>query len=280
MRDGDEYGSSDDALLRERLFIVSRVSVDNLLTTTVNGMLVRTDITERIVVTAEQISALKLVVLDPVSRFRGGDENSNEGATRFVEAIEAIRAATGASILLPHHVSKDGLRAGAERLSIENLRGASALADAVRWAAAMATLRKDAAEDYGVDPEDSARYVRLDVVKNNYGAPWPGMWLKREFGGVLVPTTLELKRRTRDEHKAQDRYLEVLPKLQGLIRQNQEKGEPLTRNRLRDFSGKAGLFGVGDQTLRGIVERALAEGHISEHDTGDRRRGKELRTWR
>ena len=173
-------------------------------------------------------------------------------------------------------MNKEGLRVGAERLSAESLRGASALFDGVRWAAAMGTLSKDVAEDYGIDPEEANRYVRLDTVKNNYGPPWDGLWLKRGPGGVLVPTTLVSNRKRRDEQKAEDRYRAVLPKLKGLVRQCEDKGESLTKRRLRDFAGKAGLFGVGDQTLRAIVERAIAEGELKTKPNG---RSVELRTW-
>lgn len=281
MREVGEFGEAEDELLRERLFIASRVGEDNLMTTVVDGAATKTTLAERIALLAEQVPALKLIGLDPVSRFRGGNENDNEAATRFVEVIEKLRAATGASVLMAHHMSKEGLRAGADRLTPEALRGASALLDAVRWAAAMGTLRKDAAEDYDVAPEDAAKFVRLDVVKSSYAAPWEGLWLERLPGGVLVPTDLEYApRKRRKEEQDEDRYHEILPKLQGLIRQYQEKGEPLTRTRLRDFAGKSGLFGIGDHALRSIVERALAEGQISEHDSGDKRRGKELRTWK
>lgn len=276
MQDDGDLNDGDLELLRERLFIASRVGENNRLTDEFERMIVRTGITDQIVALVDELPDVKLIVLDPVSRFRGGDENANDAATRFVEVVESLRSATGATVLLPHHVSKDGLRAGAEALSVEMLRGASALVDGVRWAAAMATLRKDAAKDYSIDPDDAGRYVRLDAVKNNYAAPWRGMWLERSRGGVLKPTELS-QRKARDERKAEDRYSDILPRLQGLIRQHQEKGDPLTRRRLRDFAGKSGMFGVGDQTLRGIVERALAEGQIAEQGEG---RIKELRTWK
>lgn len=263
MRDDGDLTDADLELLRDRLFIASRVGEDNRLTSEHERVILRTCVGDRIAALVDELPDVKLIVLDPVSRFRGGDENANEAATRFVEAVESLRSATGATVLLAHHVSKDGLRAEAEALSAESLRGASALVDGVRWAAAMATLRKDAAKDYGIDREDAGRYVRLDVVKNNYAAPWQGMWLERSCGGVLVPTELS-QRKARDERKAEDRYGEVLPKLQGLIRQRQEKGTPLTKRKLRDYAGKSGMFGVSDQTLRGILERAIEEGHIAE----------------
>ncbi len=280
MRDDGDLDDAAIELMRERLFLASRVGEDNRLTAEFDREIIRTGTGDRIAALVEQLPPIRLIVLDPVSRFRAGDENANDAATRFVEAVEALRSATGATILLPHHVSKDGLRAATDALSMEMLRGASALVDGVRWAAAMATLRKDAARDYGVEPEHASRYVRLDAVKNNYAPPWPGMWMERTAGGVLVPTTLERTRKRRDESRAEDRYQELWPRLQGLVRQYQEKGTPLTRNRLRDFAGKEGMFGIGDQSLRGVLERAIAEGHVAERDTGDRKRGKELRTWK
>ncbi len=267
-------------LLRERLFIVSRVGADNRLTAVVDGECVQTSIGPAIAALVDHLPALRIICLDPASRFRGGQENSNDDSTRFVEAIERLRADTGAAIILPHHMAKGATIGGAERLSQDAIRGASALVDGVRWAAAMATLRRDEAEDYGVAPEDAGRFVRFDVVKNNYCAPWPGMWLERTDGGVLVPTTLERRRSERQQERAEDRYREVLPRLVQLVRNEQESGHPMTRRRLRDYAGKAGLFGVGDQTLRGILERAIGEGHISATESGDSRRGMELRTWK
>lgn len=268
MREADEYGFVDDKLIRERLFIASRVGHDNLITTVVDGVAMRTSIGRRIALTAKQISGLKLIGLDPVSRFRGGDENNNDHATRFVEAVETLRAETGATVLMPHHMSKDGLRAGADRIGPENLRGASALLDAVRWAGAMATLRKDAAHQYGIDPDEASRYVRFDVVKNNYAPPWDGLWLERRRGGVLAPADMPTVRGRNQEQRSDDRYRDTLPRLKGLMRQQQERGKVVTRRSLRNYAGKDGIFGIGDHALRAIIERAIAEGEIQEKQAG------------
>ena len=268
MRDGEAFTTSDEEYMRERLFIASRVGEDNLLTTIIDGQAIRTDKVERIVLTAEQIPALKLVALDPVSRFRGGDENNNDHATRFVEAVESLRSRTGATVMMLHHMSKVGLREGSERLVAENLRGASALLDGVRWAAAMATLRREDAKNYGIDPDDANRYVRLDTVKNNYGPPWDGRWLRRENGGLLVPVKMSNRREQKLQEMGEKRYRETLPKLTGFIEQEQEKGKPLTHRRLRRYSGTTGIFGIGDHALRLIVQRAIVEGAIHEYHNG------------
>ncbi len=275
MSDRGDFTADDDKLVRKRLFIASRVGEDNLLTTVVDGQVKRTDMVKRIELTADKIPELKLIGLDPASRFRGGDENNNDHATRFVEAVESLRSRTGAAVLILHHMSKVGLREGSERLVAESLRGASALLDGVRWAAAMATLRKDNAKDYCVDRDDAQNYVRLDVVKNNYGPPWDGLWLRRENGGVLVPVSMTNRRHHKQQEKGEKRYRETLPKLLSFIGQEEAKGKPLSNRRLRDFAGTSGIFGIGDHALRSIVQRAVAEGVIREYQNG---KAVELRT--
>lgn len=276
-----EDGDLDDMaieLLRERLFIASRVGQDNRLTSEVERVLIRTAVGDRICALVDHLPTIKLIVLDPVSRFRGGDENANDAATRFVEVVESIRAKTGATILMPHHVSKDGLRAGADALSVEGLRGASALVDGVRWAAAMATMRKDAAKEYGIDPEDAGRYVRFDAVKNNYASPWPGMWLERSRGGVLIPTNLERCREARTKERHEERYQMVLPKVVDLVRQGQELGDLLSPNKVLQRAGVDGPLGVGESAVRVVLDRAIREGRISQK-RAEKGRGHVLRTY-
>ena len=62
---------------------------------------------------AAQESALpcRLVILDTLARaMAGGDENSGQDMTRAVQAIDAIRAATGAHVCVVHHCGKDEAR--------------------------------------------------------------------------------------------------------------------------------------------------------------------------
>ena len=102
------------------------------------------------------------------------------------------------------------------------------------------------------------------------------LWLRRENGGVLVPVSMPSRREQKLQKKGEERYQEILPKLKGLIEQEQEKGKPLSHRKLRDFAGTSGIFGIGDHALRSIAQRAIAEGDIHE-----RRNGKvvELRTF-
>ena len=181
--------------VEERLHVQSRVAEHNLLTAAQgNGQVQQTPLVGRLIEAASGIPDLKLIVLDPVSRFRGGRANDEEHATRFVEALEAIRAETGAAVLALVHVSQAGIREGGGQ---EIVRGSTALVDGVRWVATLQRLRRDAAPDYGLQKDEADRYMRLEVPKSNYARPFPGLWLLRDRGGVLEPTKLAESRTTR-----------------------------------------------------------------------------------
>ena len=53
----------------------------------------------------------RLVIIDTLARgMAGGDENSGQDMTRAVQAVDLIRAATGAHVLIVHHCGKDEAR--------------------------------------------------------------------------------------------------------------------------------------------------------------------------
>jgi hypothetical protein len=153
----------------------------------------------------------------------------------------------------------------------------------VRWAAAMATLNKDEAKKFGMDAEDAGRYVRLDTVKNNYAAPWDGIWLERQEGGVLVPVELEqVAPNAKTAEKAaesEDSFHATVKKMQKLVKKKDESGHPMTQRELRQYAGKGGVFNMGDHSLRGIIKRALEESHIGEY-TPEGHKNPVLRTWK
>ena len=142
----------DRKALSDRLHVVSRVAEDNLLTkTAAHGEVDRTELVDRIVQSAIKIPDLRVIVLDPISRFRGGRANYEEDATRFVESLEVIREETGATVLGLAHVSQAGIKEGG---GAEIIRGSTALVDGVRWAATLQPLGRAQAADYGVSEED------------------------------------------------------------------------------------------------------------------------------
>ena len=262
-------------LIAERLFILERVGFDNRLTHIEDREVVMTDLVKRIIRTVEQMPDPVLIVLDPISRFDGGDGNDNGDATRLIEAAERIRKATGCTVIMAHHMSKAGIRD--PESGQEAVRGASGLVDGARWVGVLRTMGQGEAKRYGAAPDDAKHHVRFTTPKSNYSEPWPGMWLERTAGGVLVPADLQESKRARREKRKQHRYDVVLPKLLALVQRKQEQGEPLTRSKLRSYAGTQNVLGVGDQTLRTILQRAIDEGRIIERKRGGKT-GNELRT--
>jgi len=144
---------------------------------------------------ARQCGVLKLIVLDPLSRFGGAEaETDNAAATRFVEVLEQLTTLPGTpTVLLAHHSNKvsRAVNAGA---SSANARGSSALTDGMRW---VSELR------YADDEERSS--LVLSMTKTNYTRWEEDRNLRRGSNGVLcgVPKLTSTKLRTTDERRAE-----------------------------------------------------------------------------
>ena len=250
-----------------RMFVVDRVGEDNRLTAYADRELIRTRMAERIITTAEAMpEPPRLIVLDPLSRFDGGKPNEADDGTRLIECAEAIRVATGATVLLPHHVNKASIRdadAGQEAI-----RGTTGIVDGARWVSLMATLRRDDARKYDIDPDDAARYVMFKVVKGNYGPPLDAIWLQRGQGGVLAPTTLRESRKERQEQKQDERHRLIVDAAAKLIRRHGRMTATAMRT---EYGGATGVLGAGDKAIRASLKRAVEEGDLVEVPGADGR---------
>lgn len=139
----------------------------------------------------------RLVIIDTFSRAHRLDENSNSDMARALSRLEWITRETGASLLFLHHISKGAGRNG-EGGDQHAARGASALTDNARYAAALCKMSPGLAEQMadrevgvGVIGETGrGRYVQMTIPKNNYSAPIDDRWYRRGAGGVLEPVDL------------------------------------------------------------------------------------------
>ena len=139
----------------------------------------------------------RLIIVDTFSRAHRLDENSNSDMARALSRLEWITRETGAGLLFLHHISKGAGRNG-EGGDQHAARGASALTDNARYAAALSRMSAGMAAQL-VDREmalaligeaDRGRYVQLTIPKNNYAAPIADRWYRRGAGGVLEPAEL------------------------------------------------------------------------------------------
>jgi RecA-family ATPase len=248
----------DLSAVRSRLYVRSMVSMDNLMTKTdrASGEVERTDFAARVIETVRTVPDLKLVILDPVSRFRGGDENAAQDGTRFVEAVESIVEATGATVLLVHHTNKGS--ANQEEQTQHASRGSSALTDGVRWQANLAPLSGSEAKKYGLDDDARRRYLSFTPTKNNYAPPSGKVYLERLEGGYL--SVCELKASSKETNE-----LDMKTKIRTFLQSEARAGKTYTQNSLAEkWAGedKAPLH-LGDNPLRRLVKELVAAGGLT-----------------
>ncbi len=235
--------------LLQNLLIRSVVGEDILLTRKGgNGEVERTPTLTRLGLTAAQAENLKLIILDPASRFRGGEENKNEDATRFVEAVEWLKKETGATVLIAHHANKGSMTSHESNQSAS--RGASAFTDGVRWQINMMTLTKGT-KGYGFIPEDVRHlYVEVKLVKTNYTAPHAPTLLRRLDGGYL-----EVSGEQASEGSPYDKHV---GKLIVLVSQG-----PVTARQIEDHHcGPGKALDVSQKGVRAVIEQAIDMGFI------------------
>jgi hypothetical protein len=89
---------------------------------------------------------LKLIVLDPLSSFAGGDTNDNQLGSALMFLLGELASATGASVMLIHHFTKSIVPTGLTDARTA-IRGAGALVDNGRWALAMWEAEEEKARE-------------------------------------------------------------------------------------------------------------------------------------
>jgi RecA-family ATPase len=226
-----------DALVRQNLYIHSAVGDFNLMTRELQrGGVEATDYVDRLLLAIKGIPDLKLIALDPGSRFRGGNENAAEDATRFVEQLERIKSETGATVLVAHHMHKGAAQQDAP--SQHAARGSSALTDGVRWQMNLGPISDKLMKANGISEHDRHRHLLAQVTKTNYSPPQDGVVLMRKDGGYLTA----LKRTTLED------------RISDLINQEARANKKYTANQFEDkFAGEAGPLKAGKVTVRKAI---------------------------
>ena len=143
-----------------------------------------------------QLPELRLVVIDPLQAFVLADVNADPAAAQFLwSAMAELASATGATILLTHHMRKDGmLRIADGDDAREAIRGTTALVDGARLAYALWKLDDETARSVCSTLQISferGRIVRGAVVKANDEADHNAHTYTREESGLLVQLETE-----------------------------------------------------------------------------------------
>lgn len=237
--------------LKKRLFIFPTIGHDTRLTKSQpSGEVGPTAVVDRIKAMADGLQDVKLIILDPASRFRGGEENSNEDATRFVEALETLAHATGATVLIAHHTNKVSYNPDGEPGQGAS-RGASALTDGLRWQMNLGRLSERQLSGVGASKDDGGGYVAATVTKTNYSAfPLPVILQKLE-GGYLSAVNVAVAQK----HAAMTAIAQVL---QVVLRHDTISARCLEE----DYGGVDGPLKLPKHEVRNVVKLAIDQGFL------------------
>ncbi|ABK43750.1 plasmid and phage DNA primase / plasmid and phage replicative helicase [Magnetococcus marinus MC-1] len=148
-----------------------------------------------------EIPDLRLVVIDPLQSFAGGDVNSDPAAgSMFFAGLGRIAAETGATTLVAHHFKKVGskpIHSASE--AREAIRGTTALVDGGRWSYALWEASQD--ESIKICTQLQRSYERDSVfngavVKSN----WPvdkavRVYVRESSTGLLQDRSVDLAMR-------------------------------------------------------------------------------------
>jgi hypothetical protein len=106
-------------------------------------------------------SPLELLVLDPIARLNGAEENSNAVATAMIGAGELLARRLGCTVVFMHHTGKAAAREG--DISQYSARGGSGLVDAARSSVRLISATMEEARAFTNVPEEVV--LRGDLVR-------------------------------------------------------------------------------------------------------------------
>jgi AAA domain len=131
---------------------------------------------------------IDIAVLDPLVTLHGVPEQDNNKMDTVVRIFASIADAQDCAVELAHHTRK--LAAGTTDYTADDMRGASAIKDAVRAARMLNQMREKDAADVGIPEHERTAYFRVDRVKGNNSPPRQAVW--RHFVNVELPNTDEV----------------------------------------------------------------------------------------
>tara|TARA_R110002020_G_scaffold443124_1_gene654346 strand:- start:264 stop:1484 length:1221 start_codon:yes stop_codon:yes gene_type:complete len=180
--------------LEDRLFLVPLPDTGGTTTfmRTVRGECVMTGAWTRFCEQILELGDVDLVVLDPLQTLISAELNDPSAAQTFWAAVSALCAKSGASVLVAHHMRKQGEIIGTFQAR-EAIRGSSALVDGARWVYALWPASDDErttsseAMGYTIGPME---LVHGAVVKSNdIGVSEMRTYLRDVETGLLVDRT-------------------------------------------------------------------------------------------
>ena len=127
----------------------------------------------------------KLIIVDTLARVLRGDENAGEDMGRFIEKIDRLREATGATVIVVHHTGKDASKGS---------RGHSSLLGAADTEIEIAkqTIRTTKQRDHEpLDPEIEFDLRTVDLGTDARGRPLTSCVVRYHGPDEFAPVPLD-----------------------------------------------------------------------------------------
>jgi hypothetical protein len=132
---------------------------------------------------------IDVATFDPLVTLHGVPENDTGKMDTVVRIFAGIADQQNCAVELSHHTRK--LMAGSTAdYSVDDMRGAGAVKDAMRAVRMLNRMTPKDAEDVGIPEHERAAYFRLDRVKGNNSRPALATW--RRFVNVELPNSDEV----------------------------------------------------------------------------------------
>lgn len=211
-----------------------------------------------------QLENLRLVILDPMVKFYGGDENDNAFADYFFNRLVQWAQELKVAILCAHHTVKGFQKTSAGKFSLDTAlhqdaaRGASAFTGAAAWQYNLIPLPDDEAKKRITDYQKGRNYLAGKVSKCRYGKK-----TEPTFYEVMPDGMLHVVEGKFDKvgELAQTALMDVIVEE---IRRKESAGEQLmTPSAFSEFYGpKWKDLGSSVRIVDGLVKGMVSEGRL------------------
>jgi len=149
----------------------------------------RTQVFDWLCNSIDKMGGVGLIVIDPLSKFFGLNENDNVHGAAWIAMLETISVKYDAAVLFTHHESKQQNKSGDIQTSTG--RGAGSFRDNVRGAISMVKMDAATAKKFNY-PSNWKKLVAVMPTKSNYSEEAEDLqWFMRGDGGVLFPANVE-----------------------------------------------------------------------------------------
>ena len=213
---------------------------------------------------------IDIAVLDPLVTLHNVSESDNNRMDTVVRVFAGIAAEQDCAFELEHHTSK--LRIGDTDLDGDDMRGASAIRDAVRAARVLNHMSASDAAQLAIPEHERLQYFRVDKAKGNNAPPSQAVWrcfvnvplANDDEVGVVAPYTLpghgeRTEAMALAEAQADQVFLAIMARYtrEGIVVNNRLRGHYAPRLFSREPEAKSAR--VGQPQLEDAMRRLIKE---------------------